>query len=106
MSNGAVPTSKSSQKETTKSKQQKPKEVVDKKEEDKTKTPAVAALEKAAAVEEEKRQRRERMYRLLPRDVTFCVRMIETHGDDYEVWRGTIIGQKTTRLFHIRSLGT
>ncbi|KHN71153.1 Nucleolar protein 16, partial [Toxocara canis] len=41
------------------------------------------------AVEREKRtemmrQRRERLYKLLPRDVEFCTRMIEAHGNDYE----------------------
>uniref|UniRef100_A0A915A6F3 Nucleolar protein 16 n=1 Tax=Parascaris univalens TaxID=6257 RepID=A0A915A6F3_PARUN len=30
------------------------------------------------------RQRRERVYKLLPRDVEFCTRMIEAHGNDYE----------------------
>ncbi|VDK48686.1 unnamed protein product, partial [Anisakis simplex] len=30
------------------------------------------------------RQKRERVYKLLPRDIEFCTRMIETYGDDYE----------------------
>lgn len=42
------------------------------------------------ALERDKRadllqQRRERVYKLLPRDVEFCTRMIEAHGNDYEV---------------------
>lgn len=28
---------------------------------------------------------RERVCKLLPRDIQFCVRMIEKHGEDYEV---------------------
>lgn len=28
---------------------------------------------------------RERIYKLLPRDIKFCVYMIEKHGEDYEV---------------------
>lgn len=31
------------------------------------------------------RQSRERVYKLLPRDIQFCVRMIEKYGEDYEV---------------------
>lgn len=30
------------------------------------------------------RPMRERVYKLLPRDIQFCTRMIETYGDDYE----------------------
>uniref|UniRef100_A0A914V5G1 Nucleolar protein 16 n=1 Tax=Plectus sambesii TaxID=2011161 RepID=A0A914V5G1_9BILA len=45
--------------------------------------PVIAALEKAAA-EEEARQKKERMYRLLPQDILFCTRMMETHTDDFE----------------------
>lgn len=69
--NGAIP-------KATEEKKQTPAAVVDK-----PKT-VIAALEKAAA-EEEVRQKRERMYRLLPQDVLFCTRMMETHGEDYEV---------------------
>lgn len=28
---------------------------------------------------------RERVYKLLPRDIQFCVRMMEKYGEDYEV---------------------
>jgi hypothetical protein len=44
----------------------------------------VEALE-TAAKEEEARVKRERMYRLLPKDILFCTRMIEAHNDDFEV---------------------
>lgn len=44
----------------------------------------IAALEKEVE-EEEIRQRKGRSYRLLSRDIEFCVYMIERHGEDYEV---------------------
>lgn len=43
----------------------------------------IAALEKEVE-EEEIRQKKGRNYRLLARDIEFCVYMIERHGDDYE----------------------
>ncbi|CAG9535072.1 unnamed protein product [Cercopithifilaria johnstoni] len=43
----------------------------------------IAALEKEAE-EEEIRQKKGRGYRLLARDIEFCVYMIERHGEDYE----------------------
>lgn len=45
--------------------------------------PIVLALERDKRAD--LRQRRERVYKLLPRDVEFCTRMIEAHGNDYEV---------------------
>uniref|UniRef100_A0A0M3HP82 Nucleolar protein 16 n=1 Tax=Ascaris lumbricoides TaxID=6252 RepID=A0A0M3HP82_ASCLU len=44
--------------------------------------PIVLALERDKRAD--LRQRRERVYKLLPRDVEFCTRMIEAHGNDYE----------------------
>ncbi|EJD74272.1 hypothetical protein, variant [Loa loa] len=43
----------------------------------------IAALEKEVE-EEEARQKKGRTYRLLARDIEFCVYMIERHGDHYE----------------------
>uniref|UniRef100_A0A0R3RHG1 Nucleolar protein 16 n=1 Tax=Elaeophora elaphi TaxID=1147741 RepID=A0A0R3RHG1_9BILA len=43
----------------------------------------IAALEKEVE-EEQIKQKKGRSYRLLARDIEFCVYMIERHGDDYE----------------------
>lgn len=44
----------------------------------------IAALEKEVE-EEEMKQKEGRRYRLLARDIEFCVYMIEKYGEDYEV---------------------
>uniref|UniRef100_A0A915Q7C0 Nucleolar protein 16 n=1 Tax=Setaria digitata TaxID=48799 RepID=A0A915Q7C0_9BILA len=46
-------------------------------------TQVIAALEKEVKEEEEK-QKKGRRYRLLARDIEFCLYMIERHGNDYE----------------------